>query len=115
LESESNAELVECGVDVTKRRMDGVVVKRRATRAGLSSECGEWAEQTGAELDQQHAELGALRSETIATRAAEALDQSFGAQLGQVVAKLAEAIVVVGEAVARQDARLGLPSVKFTG
>jgi hypothetical protein len=30
--------------------------------------------------------------------------QAFGAQLGQVVAELAEAIVVVGEPIAGQDA-----------
>jgi hypothetical protein len=62
LKAESSAELVECGVDVTKRGVDGVVVKRQATRVGLSSECGERTEQTGAEIDQQHAELGALNS-----------------------------------------------------
>ena len=55
----------------------------------------ERADQTKAELDEQHAELGALWREAIAACAADTLHQLFGAQLGEVVAQLAEAVVTL--------------------
>ena len=87
-----------------ERGLDGVVLERWSSRAGVNGECRERTEQPGAQLDQQHAELGAMRSEPIATRAAKALHQAFSAQFGQVVAQLAEAVIHLSQSIPGQDA-----------
>ena len=102
MEAECSAELIEGGVDVLKGSVDGVVM-RWAANAGLRSQCGNRAKQPDAEFDDEYAESGALRREAIAARATDALHQAFGAQLGKVVAKLAEAVVIVGEPIASQN------------
>jgi hypothetical protein len=80
LEAEGGAELVESGADPVERGIDQVIAKWRAMRAGWDGKCCERADQTKAELDEQHAELGALWREAIAACAADALHQLFGAQ-----------------------------------
>jgi len=59
--------------------------------------------------------LGALRSETVAAGTAEALHQTFGAQLGEVVAKLAEAVVLVGQSITTQNTSMQLTGCPVSG
>src|SRR6266568_5396286 len=113
-EAESGAQMVERGVNLVKSSVDGGVVKW-AVRAGFRGECRKRAEEPGTELNEEYADLGAGLSETIAPRAAEAFYQAFGAQLGQVVAELAEAIVVVGEPMTGQDPRMQLTGCPVSG
>ena len=103
-EAECSTEVVESDVHLLKRGVDGVVVVYWLLPAGMRSECGKRAEQAESELDEEHADLGTGRGDAVAPSAAQALHQAFGAQLGQVIAELAEAIVVVGEPMTGQDA-----------
>jgi hypothetical protein len=115
LEAEGSAELVERRVDLVEGGVDGVLLQRWPSRAGLNSECRERAEKTHSELDEEDAELGTLRSEPIATRAAEALHQAFGAEFGQVVAQLAEAVISLGQPIPGQDAFVEFASGPIRG
>ena len=98
--------MVEGGVDLVEGRVDGVWGWGAACASG-GDERSEWSEQTGAQLDQQHAELQAERSQSVAAALAEAFHQPFGAQFAQVVTQLAEAVVSLGELGA---ASTGIPS-----
>src|ERR687886_3008048 len=76
---------------------------------------GEWPEEARAQLDQQHAELQPEGSQPVAPGGAEALDQTFRAELAQVVAQLAEVVLGLGELLAGQDPSVELGSGPVTG
>src|SRR6266700_1490521 len=96
--------MVQVGVDLTKSGLDGIGVWCWAAWGGVHSQRGERSEKTRAQLDEQHAELEAQRSEAIAAAGAHALDQAFSAELAEVVAQLAESVVGLRELMAGQDA-----------
>jgi hypothetical protein len=58
----------------------------------MSNYADEWAEEACSELDEKNAELQARWSQTIATRLADTFDQTFSADLAEVIAKLAETV-----------------------
>ncbi len=64
----------------------------------------EWAEQTQSKLDQQYTELQPGGSQAVASGFAESFDETFGAELTEVIPKLAELVVVGGEAMPSDDA-----------
>src|SRR6266487_6264274 len=97
--------MVESGVDLVKSSVDGGVVRWWPAGRGVDAQGGEWAEETRAQLDQQHAQLEPEGSEAVAATGPQAFDQAFGAQLAQVVAQLAESVVAVGELVAGERLR----------
>jgi len=68
------------------------------------------AQQTSAQPDQQNAELEARRRQTVGAAVAEAPDDAFRAELAEVVAELAEPVLIgvelmVGDDVCVQLAR----------
>src|SRR5437879_57027 len=96
--------MVQSGVDLAVSGIDGVEVARRRFGIRLLDKAGEWAEETRPELDQQDAKFQTDRRQAVAPALADTLDETFRAELGQVVAELAEAILVTGEAMASDDA-----------
>src|SRR6266566_2514262 len=100
--------MVEGGVDLTEGSLDRVVVWRWGATAAVGHEGGEWTKQTYPQLDQEHAELEPQRSQAVASGGADAFDEPFGTQLGQVVAQLAEAVVGLRQLMAGQDAGVQL-------
>ncbi len=106
--------MIEGSVDFSKGSVDLVVVARWTTGAGGGDEGSERSEQSDAELDEQDANLESDGRHAIASARAYALNQGLGAQLGQIVAELAEAVVAVGEVVTCQDARMQLAGSPVT-
>src|SRR5712692_5635717 len=100
--------MVEGGVDLVEGDVDGVPVCGGAAGGRLGCKSGQWTKETGAELHQQHPELEAQWSESVAPARAHAFDQPLGAELGQVVAQLAEAVVTILELMAAEDAAVQL-------
>ena len=100
--------MVEGGVDLVEGDVDGVPVCGGAAGGRLGCKSGQWTKETGAELHQQHPELEAQRSESVASARAHAFDQPLGAELGQIVAQLAEAVVTIPELMAAEDAAVQL-------
>ena len=74
----------------------------------MSDHADEWAEEACAELDQQHAELQADWSQTIAAGLPDTLHQTFRAELAEIIAKLAETVVVGWELMPSDDAGVQL-------
>ncbi len=64
----------------------------------------EWAEQTHSKLDQQYTELQPGGSQAVASGFAESFDEAVGAELTEVISKLAALVVVGGEAMPSDDA-----------
>ena len=100
--------MVQGNVNLMEGNVNGVARGEGATCVGSGGDGGEWSKETVAELDQQDPEFEAERSQPIAAAGAEALNESFGAELAQVVAELAEAVVGVTEPVAGEDASVQL-------
>jgi len=67
-------------------------------------EAAEWTKQAHAEFDQENAKFQSERRQAVASGLADALDETLGAQFAQVVAQLAEAVVVSGEVMTSDDA-----------
>src|SRR5512133_1044236 len=67
-------------------------------------QAGEWTEESHPKFDQQDAKFQPDRRQAIASGVADTLDETFGAELAEVVPKLAEAVVVAREAMASDDA-----------
>jgi len=74
-----------------------------ATCVRVVGDGGEWSRRRLRSLTSK-TRVEAERSQPIAAAGAEALNESFGAELAQVVAELAEAVVGVTEPVAGEDA-----------
>src|SRR5215208_5260093 len=91
--------MIEGEVDLAEGRFDRAIVGGGLRRRS-SSKGGERAEQPGAELDQEDAELEAACRQAIAPGVADPLDEAVGAELAEVVAELAQAVVGLGEAMA---------------
>src|SRR5438876_9898085 len=88
--------------------VDRVGAARRHVGVRLTDQAGEWSEKTQPKLDQQDAKFQSDRRQAVASALADALDEGFGAELAQVVAKLAEAVLVTGEMMATDDAGVQL-------
>jgi hypothetical protein len=73
-----------------------------AARLLIGRDASQRAEQAGAELHEQDAELQASRREMVASAGAEALDELVRSQFTQVVAQLAQAVVRLGQPMASQ-------------
>jgi hypothetical protein len=69
----------------------------------VANDGGEWTEQACTELDQHDAELEPEGRQPVAAAGAETLDQTFRAELAQVVAELAEVVVGFGEVMPSQN------------
>src|SRR6185436_16806640 len=95
----------EGAVDLAEGGFDRAVSGGVRRRCGGGSEGGEGAEQAGTELDQEDAKLQAACGQAIAPGPADALNQTVGAELTEVVAELGEAVVGLGKAVALEEAR----------
>ena len=96
--------MIQSGVDLAVGGVDRVGAPRRRVGVRLTDQAGEWTEEAQPKLDQQHAKFQSDRRQAVAAARADTLDQAFRAELAQVVAKLAEAVVVAGEAMASDDA-----------
>src|SRR4051794_10558464 len=94
--------MIEGEVDLSEGSFDLAVVggglRRRCGREG-----GDRTEQPRAEFDQEDAELEAACGEAVATGATDPLDEAMGAELAEIVAKLSEAVVNLGESVTIQE------------
>ena len=97
--------MVQSGVDLAVGGVDRVGAPRRRVGVRLTDDADEWPEETQPKLDQQDAEFQSDRSHAVASALADTLDETFGAELAEVVPKLAEAVLVTGEAMAGDDAR----------
>jgi hypothetical protein len=100
LEAESFGKMVERGVDLTVGGIDGIGASRRRLGVRLMNQAGEWAEQTQPKLDQQHAKFQPDWGQAVASAPSDALEETFRAELAQVVTELAEAVIVADEAMA---------------
>src|SRR5215216_6360543 len=96
--------MVQGGIDLTVGDVDRAGGTRRWVGVGLMDQAGQWPEETQPKLDQQHAKFQSDRRQAVASALADAFDETFGAELGQVVAQLAEAVAVADKAMASDDA-----------
>ena len=96
--------MVQSGVNLIVGSVDQVEVTPVGGGARLVDEAGEWTEQAHAEFDQENAKFQSERRQAVASGLADAFDETLGAQFAQVVAQLAEAIVLSGEVMASDDA-----------
>ena len=109
LEAEGVAEMVQGSVDLAERRFDVTDAAGGAAWGGVDGEGGERAEQARAQLDQQHPELEPACDKPVAPSRANPFDEPMGPQLAQVVAELAQPVVVRGQLVTGQEAGVHLP------
>src|SRR5436190_3927687 len=100
--------MVQGSVDLAVSGIDRVEVARRRFGIRLLDKAGEWAEETRPELDQQDAKFQSDRRQAVAPALADTLDETFRAELAQVVPKLAEAVLVTREAMASDEAGVQL-------
>jgi len=96
--------MVQGSVDLAVSGVDGVEVARRGFGMRVLDKAGEWTEESGPELDQEDAKSQSERSHAVASGSADTLDETFRAELAQVVPKLAEAVLVPTKVVASNDA-----------
>ena len=96
--------MVQSGVDLAVGGVDRVEVTRWCVGVRLTNQAGKRPEETHPKLDQQHAKFQSERSQAVAAGLTDALDEAFRAQFAEVIAKLAESVVVGGEAMASDDA-----------
>ena len=89
---------------MSEGRLDRAGVAAGATRSRLGGETRERSEETGAELDEEDAELEAAGGQAVASAGPDPLDQAMGAELAEIVTELAQAIRLVGEAVTGEQA-----------
>src|SRR5262245_57582821 len=83
---------------------------RGAADVWPTGQAGEWTEETRPELDQLDAQFQPDRGQAVASGVADTLNESSGAELAEVIAKLAEAIVIGGEMMASDHACVQLAS-----
>ena len=98
--------MVQCNVDLAVSGIDGVGVARRRFGIRLLDNADEWAEETRPQLDQQDPKFQSDWRQAVAPARADTLDEALRAELAQVVPKLAEAVLVTGEVMASDDARV---------
>ena len=78
-------EMVEGVIDGAECRLDGAGMV--AARCRSARWCGEYrTEQPSADLDQQRSEAHAVSSEAITPAGADALGETMGAELAEVIA-----------------------------
>src|SRR5438876_1802559 len=102
--------MVQSGVDVAEGSIDGAGTLGRRACVAVGDKSCQWAQQTGSQLDQEHAKFEAQRRKAVASAGAHACNQTFGAEFGQVVAELAQTVVGVAELMAADDAGVQLAS-----
>ena len=85
--------MVEGDVDLAEGGFDLAGGAGRMAWLLVGREGGQWAEETGAELDEQHSELQSSCGQVVAAAGTEALDQLVRSQFAQVVAQLGEPVV----------------------
>ena len=107
--------MVQGGVDLAVGSVDRVEVTRSSRVVWLTDQVGEWTEPPHAELDQQDAELLPDGCQAVASAFADPLDDAFGAELAEVVARLAESVLIADQVMAGSDARVQLAMVDTEG
>src|SRR5712692_9422553 len=96
--------MVQRGVDLAVGGVDRVGAPRCRVRVRLANQADQWPEETQPKLDQQDAKFQSDRRQAVASALTDPLNESFGAELAQVVPQLAEAVAVTDEAMASDDA-----------
>src|SRR3954466_14463229 len=98
--------MVKSGVDLAVGGVNRVRGSWNRAGVPLTNQADQWPEETHPKLDEQHAKFQSDRRQAVASAFADTLDEAFRAELAQVVPKLAEPVLVSGEVVAGDDARV---------
>src|SRR5712691_6174478 len=96
--------MVQRGVDLAVGGVDRVGAPRRRVGVRLANQADQWPEETQPKLDQQDAKFQSDRRQAVASALTDPLNEAFGAELAEVVPKLAETVVGGGEVMASDDA-----------